>query len=422
MKILISQGTVVCPANHIEKVADLAIENGCIKHLGEIPASFTPDYTIVANNKLVIPGIVDLCNRPHLKHPQGNTMQHEAHVALKCGFTTLCIPPDVDPVIDHPNSVIRITSEDNHPAPNVYSIASLTQGGKGQKMADYSLLKEAGCIALSQAQSPIRDKSFLKSCYEYAQSLGMPVIIQPREYDIAPNGCAHDGVVATRLGLPSIPSIAETIAVQTHLAFVEVLGLRAHFTSLSSMHSVELIANAKAKGLPVTADVSMHALILTEMDLLEYDGNCHLYPPLRSQTDQLALLQAVESGTIDAICSDHRPLDSMAKLAPFSETVPGLSAIDSFLSLGLYLVEKQKLSLSRLVSAMTAKPAQIFNLPQGHLTIGNKADVCVIDPHEYWTLTRDKMLSKGKNSPFVDWQLPGKIEHTIVNGILVPNA
>ena len=422
MKVIIKNGRIIDPANQIDHVSDIAIEAGKIAYIGSIPENFGADKIIDATSKWVTPGLVDLCNRPHLKHPHGTTLKHEAQIAVKKGLTALCIPPDGDRVIDHPNDLIRLQQEEETVPSNLYSIAALTKGLAGKMMTDYGLLKEVGCIALSQAQAPLQNKAFLRSCYEYASSLDIPVIIQPQDFDLSHSGCAHEGVVSTRLGLPGIPYTAETIAIHTHLALIEETNLQAHFTCLSSHHSVELIAVAKAKGLKVSADVALHSLILTEMDLLEFDGNCHLYPPLRSQTDQLGLIHGVQEGVIDAICSDHRPLDSMAKLAPFGDTMPGLSAIDSFLSLGLYLVEKGKLEAVTLIRAITANPARIFNLPEGRLSVGHRANLCVIDPTYQWTLDVDAMFSKGKNTPFQDWQLPGRVTHTLINGQIVYTA
>ncbi len=422
MKLLIKNGRVIDPQNQIDKITDIYISDGKIQHIGTAPVGFQADTTIDATSQWVIPGIVDLCNRPHVKHPHGTTLRHEAQVAVKKGMTTLCIPPDGDRIIDHPNDLIRIQHEDESVPPRLYSIAALTKGLCGEKMTDYSLLKAVGCIALSQAQAPLKNKAFLKSCYSYASSLNIPVIIQPQDYDLSHAGYAHDGVVATRLGLPSISYTAETIAIQEHLALIEETQLKAHFTCISSHQAVELLAQAKQKGLNITADVAMHSLLLTEMDLLEFDGNCHLYPPLRSQSDQLGLLHGIQNQTIDAICSDHRPLDSMAKLAPFGETTPGLSAIDSFLSLGLYLVEQGKLDVMTFVRAITANPARIFDLPEGSLSVGRNANICILNPSQYWTVTTETMLSKGKNSPFKDWQIPGQVTHTLINGQIVFSA
>lgn len=401
MKILIKNGRVIDPSQQLDKVVDIAIASGKIAHIDTIPNSFCAEHCIEANGLWVTPGWIDLCNRP------GFMVEHEAQAAVQRGVTALCIPPDDFSTLPKNMSAAPI---------KLYEIAPLTQALESQKIADYQTFKESGCIALSQAQISLQNMALLRSCYEYASSLGMRVIVQPQELMWGNSGCAHEGVVSTRLGLPGIPYTVETIAVATHLALIEEADLTVHFTCLSSYRSVELIAAAKAKGLKVSADVAMHSLVLSEMDLLEFDANCHLYPPLRSQTDQLGLIHGVQNGVIDAICSDHRPLDRTAKLAPFAQTIPGLSAIDSFLSLGLYLVEKGKLDVFTLIRAVTTNPARIFDLSGGTLSIGQEANLCVIDPNYQWTLVPETMLSKGKNSPFVDWQLSGRVTHTVING------
>jgi len=417
MSILIKNGQLIDPQNKINTITNIGIKNHKIEAIGSQTNNQLYEKVIDAQNCWVIPALVDLCNRPYLKHPHGATLQHEANAAAQRGFAALCIPPDVTPIIDNANEVYRINNSQVNTS--LHAIGALTPSLNGQDIADLSALKDAGCIALSQAQSPVLSAKFLRSCYEYAASFNIPIIIQPQDASLNQDGCAHEGVVSTRLGLPAIPYTAETIAVNQHLALIEQTGIQAHFTCLSAHQSLELIAQAKQKGLNVTADVAMHSLILTEMDLMHFDANCHLYPPLRSQSDQVGLIQGLQNQTIDAICSDHRPLDAMAKLAPFAETLPGLSAIDSYLSLGISLVEKRKIDIMTLVQALTAKPASIFNLPAGSLSVGSDANVCIVDPKAYWQVTPEAMLSSGKNSPFVGWELPGKITSVIMQGSLI---
>ncbi len=419
MRILIKNGQVIDPKNKINAITNIGINNHKIEAVGSQTDNQSYDKVIDAQNCWVIPALVDLCNRPYLKHPQGTTLKHEVEAAAQKGFAALCVPPDANPIIDNPNVLNRIQNNNDQATTNLYPIGALTQSLDGQYITDFSALKEAGCIALSQAQSSPLSTAFLRNCYDYAASFTIPIIIQPQDASLSQGGCAHEGVVSTRLGLPAISYTAETIAVSQHLALIEQTGIQAHFTCLSAHQSLELIAQAKQKGLNVTADVAMHSLILTEMDVMHFDGNCHLYPPLRSQSDQLGLIQGIRNQTIDAICSDHRPLDSIAKLAPFAETLPGLSAIDTYLSLGISLVEKQKLDVMTLVQALTSKPASIFSLPAGNLSVGSDANICIVDPKAYWQVTPDAMLSSGKNSPFSGWELPGKITNVIMQGKLI---
>lgn len=418
MNLLIKNVRIIDPANGLDAVSSMAIREGLIDKIDSNLEEGHFDQIIDAKDCWLMPGVVDLCNRPHLKHPHGTTLLHEANAAAMRGITAICIPPDVNPILDNTSSLHHIQSDATKVNAALYPIAAMTTGLEGKELADSEALIKAGGIAISQGQGHNLSTHFLKTCYEYAASFDIPVVIQPHDSQLRKNGCMHEGVVSSRLGLPGIPYTSETIAVYKHLAFIEQSGIRAHFTCLSSYRSLELIENAKQKGLPVTADVAMHSLVLTEMDVMYFDANCHLYPPLRSQSDQLGLIQGVRDGVIDAICSDHNPLDSIAKLAPFPDSEPGLSAIDTFLSLGVYLVQNQQLDINTLVKAISQKPADIFNLPHGRLQIGDMANCVVINPNLYWEVKPEHIKSAGKNTPFKGWELPGVITHTLSKGQL----
>ncbi len=419
MKIAIKHGRVICPANKIDTITDIAIENGKITHIGKLDPAFAAEKTIDAQNRWVLPGLVDICHRPQMQHPHGTTLQDEAVAALKRGITSLCIPPDGEPIVDNTASVLRLIKQGDISLPSIYPIGALTSRLEGESIADLTALMDAGCIALSNAQKPVKDLQILRNCYEYAASFNLPIVISPQDNHLAKNGVAHEGVVATRLGLPGIPYTAETIAVAQHLLLIEQCGVRAHFTCLSSAAGVAQIREAKAKGLQVSADTAMHMLHLTEMDVSSFDANCHLYPPLRSIRDQEALLQGVIDGTLDAISSDHRPLETIAKLAPFGDTEPGLSALDTYLSLGIHLVHQKKLDVTTLIHALTHRAATLFQLPAGTLSVNACADICIVDPEHYWAVGDSRMHSKGKNSPFKSWEIPGLVTHTILKGNLV---
>lgn len=422
MKIAIKNGRIIDPANQLDKIADLAIAHGKIAHVGTLPIDFSPDKTIDAQNKWVIPGLVDVCCRPQVQHPQGATLHDEAFAAIQRGITSLCIPPDGDPIIDNTASTLRLKQQSDHRLPSIYPIGALTSQLSGTSIADLTALSQAGCIAFTNAQHPIVDLQILKNCYDYAATFDLLVIIQPQDSWLGKKGVAHEGFVATRLGLPGIPEVAETIAIAQHLLLVEQCNVRAHFTNLSTARGVQLIQEAKARGLKVSADTAMHLLHLTEVDVQFFDANCHVYPPLRSIEDCQGLLQGVANGTLDAICSDHRPLNMVAKLAPFGDTIPGMSTIDTYLALGLHLVHQKKLPLNRLIDALTYRPAQLFNLPAGTLSVDAAADICIIDPTQYWVVTEDSLLSKGKNTPFKQWEIPGQVTHTLSKGLLVHEA
>lgn len=419
MKIVIKHGHVICPSQELDEICDIAIEDGKIVHVGNIPSHFSPDTVIDATHRWVVPGLVDLCNRPQMQHPQGSTLYQEAKAALQCGFTSLCIPPDGNPIIDTTANVLRITQQNDPTLPHLYPIGALTTQLEGKSIADLTALAQAGCIAFSQAQMPLQNLRLLQHCYDYAASFSLPIIIQPQEPNLAKGGKAHEGAVSSKLGLPGIPEIAETIAIAEHLLLIEKTGIRAHFTCLSTQSAVNQIQAAKARGLPVSADVAMHSLHLTEQDVANFDSNCHLYPPLRTEHDKMGLIEGVKNQSLDAICSDHRPLDSVAKLAPFGDTVPGLSALDTTVSLGIDLINAGRLTRLALFQALATQPAKLFKLPAGTLKVGSIADVCIIDPTEKWTVTDQMMISKGKNSPFKHRQFTGKVITTLRQGMIV---
>lgn len=418
MKTIIQNGRVIDTATERDTITDITIENGTISHIGAQKGALA-DKIIDATGKWVIPGLVDSQCRPHLQHPHGSTLQEEAKAAAKCGFTSLCIPPDGDLIIDTPANVARLKQQADHFLPHIYPIGALTKHLNGESMTDMSALIASGCVALSQAMHPIKDLSILRHCYDYAASFNLLIIIQPQEPALAKEGIIHEGVISMQLGMQGIPTIAETIAIEQHLQLIEDSGVRAHFTCLSSAKAVEQIRAAKAKGSKVTADCAMHSLHLTEMAVASFDSNYHVYPPLRSEADRQGLLAGIIDGTLDAICSDHRPLDSVAKLAPFGDTVPGMSTTDTFFALGLRLVNEQGLTMQTLLKAITWHSAKIFNLPAGTLAVGAKADIAIIDPERQYLVNESSLYSSGKNSPFKDWELTGQVMMTLIDGNIV---
>lgn len=419
MKISIHQAHVIDPSQSIDEIKDLAIENGKIVYMGSIPSHFQPDKIIDATNLWVIPGLIDVTCRPQMQHPQGTTLYQEAKAALQCGFTALCIPPDGDPIMDTTANVLRVLKQSDQDLPKLYPIGALTTHLKGDFIADLTALKEAGCIAFSQAQAPIDNLRMLRHCYDFAASFALPIVIQPCVSALSQGGIAHEGRMASQLGLQGIPEIAETIAIAEHLLLIEDSGIHAHFTGISSGKGMKQILDAKSSGLPVTADIAMHSLHLTEAALISFDANCHVYPPLRTENDRTAFIQGLRAGALDIICSDHRPLDSIAKLAPFGDTIPGLSAIDTFIPLGLKLVRENAMSRLELVQALSTNPATIFQLPGGTLKPGSAADLCIVDPNFAWEVKDSNLKSRGKNTPFINDKMQGKVVMTILDGRLV---
>ncbi len=424
MKIAIRAGRLVDPANEVDRQADLFIADGKVVGVGRMPEGFAAEREIDATGQVVCPGLVDLQARlrePGEEHKAD--IASETRAAARAGITTLCCPPDTRPVIDTPAVVelIHRRAESSGLA-RVFTLGALTRGLAGKQLSEMQALRQAGCLGLSNALEPVADTLVMRRALEYAAGLGMTVFLFAEDPWLRGQGCAHEGAVSTRMGLPGIPEIAETIAVARDLALVEQTGVRAHFCQLSTRKAVRKLARARHDGLPVSASVAAHQLHLTDMDLGEYNVMAHVRPPLRSQRDRDGLREGLREGVIDAICSDHQPQDADAKLGPFSATEPGISALETLLPLTLRLVRDGVLSLSQAIARLTVEPARILGLEYGDLAVGRPADVCVFDPEALWTLRAEELVSRGKNTPFVDWDLEGRVSYTLLGGRIVYQA
>lgn len=420
MQIVIQGGRVIDPAQHLDTVADLFISDGKIAGLGQLPAGFIPEQVIDAHHQVVCPGLIDLCTR--LREPGQEykaTIASEARAAAAGGITTLVCPPDTDPPIDEPAVIewIRRRAKAAGQA-RVLTLGALTHRLRGERLAEMAALKEAGCVGVSDGGQPMGNSRVLRRALEYAATFDLTVFLTPLDPELS-HGLAHEGQVATRLGLPGIPAAAETGVIARDLELVRDLGVRVHFGRLSSARSVELIARARAEGLPVSADVAVHHLHLTEIDLAGFDSRCHVCPPLRGLRDKDALRAGLASGALSAICSDHQPHEPDAKQAPFGDTEPGISGLDTLLGLSLRLTRDGVLPLTTVIERLTCGPARILGLDRGHLSIGAMADVCVFDPEAEGLLEPATLRSRGQNSPFIGWALPGRVTHTLLEGRVV---
>ncbi len=420
MNICISKGRVIDPANGLDKVTSVYISRGQIVSLGRKPAGFEIKKQINASGQIVIPGLVDLSAR--LREPgeycKAN-IASETKAAAAGGITTLCCPPDTAPIIDTPAVVelIHQKSEQSGKA-KVVCLGALTHGLEGERLAEMYSLKEAGCIGVSNAMHAIQNTEVMRRAMEYAVTCDMTVFLQPEDPWLG-GGAMHEGAYSTRMGIPPIPSTAETVAIARELLLIEATGARAHFMRLSSASSVDMIRNARKRGLRVTADVSIHQLHFTDKNVENYNSLCHVKPPFRHHSDKEQLIAGIKDGTITAICSDHQPHDHDDKTAPFSATEPGVSALDVLLPLALKLVNDKQASLKTVIKAMTATPAKILGLESGTLTEGAAADLCIFDPEKSWTVTEKALISEGKNTPTLGWEMKGKVTNTILNGRLV---
>ncbi len=420
MKIRIKDGRVIDPASGLDGVQDVFIAAGRIVALGQGPADFHANLEIDARGLVVCPGLVDLSVRlrePGLEYMA--TLESEMRASAAGGVTSLACPPDTDPPLDEPGLVEMLKFRaKNSPGPRVYPVGALTWKLKGERLTEMGELHEAGCVAFSQTDAPMVDTTVLLRSMEYAYTLGFPLWLRPQDYYLSREGVVHDGVVSARYGLPAIPVPAETVALQTILLLVRETGARVHLCRLSSRAGVEMVRQAKADGLPITCDVGIHHVHLSEMDTADFNANCHMIPPLRSQRDRDALRQALKDGVIDAICSDHAPVDDDAKEKPFQESEPGATGVELLLPLVLKWASETGMPLAQALAKVTARPAGILGVEGGVLAVDGPADLCVFDPQAHWTVSPGTLLSLGKNSPYLGMELQGKVRYAIIDGHL----
>jgi dihydroorotase len=422
MNLLIRNGLVIDPAASTTRQLDLYLENGNLIAIGAPPNDFKADQTIDADGQWIMPGLVDCQARLRDPgQPEKANIESETRAAIENGITTLCIPPDTQPVIDNSATVELIHHRNEvygHQA-RVYPIGALTRGLDGEQLSNMASLKVNGCIAFSNATRPLANNLVQRRAMDYAAGQQSLVIIQPLDADLLGNGCAHESAIATRLGLPAIPEAAETAALAKDIELVVQTGARTHFGQLSCARSVDMIRRAKDRGLPITADCTMHQLFLTDHDIGHFDSNKLTLPPLRSQYDRDALRQGIIDGSIDCICSDHQPHEVDAKLRPYPSAEPGISALDTLLALALRLVEEELLPLAELISKLTVNPAKIMGLDGGRIEIGEPADLIILDPETHWICRGAEFISKGKNTAFEGWDFQGQVNYTLVDGKIV---
>ncbi|OGB20885.1 MAG: dihydroorotase [Burkholderiales bacterium RIFCSPLOWO2_02_FULL_57_36] len=422
MKIHIKNGHLIDPANGIDAQKDLYIADGKVAGVGPAPIGFQADNTIDAQGLIVIPGLVDLSAR--LREPGYEykaTLESELQAAMQGGVTSLVCPPDTDPVLDEPGLVemLKHRAKSLNQA-HVYPLGALTVGLKGTALTEMAELTEAGCIGFSQADQPILDTTVLLRALQYAQTFGYTVWLRPQDPHLGRDGIAHSGPIASRLGLAGVPVMAETIALHTIFELMRATGARVHLCRISSAAGVDLVRAAKKDGLPVTCDVGAHYIHLTDDDVGFFDSNARLAPPLRAQRDRDGIRRGLLDGTIDAICSDHTPVDDDEKLRPFGEASPGATGLELLLSLALKWAhehtDKSQNPLSKAIAKITIEPANVAGLPSGRLSIGSVADICLFDPNAQWKVEARALASQGKHTPFLGYELGGQVKATIVAG------
>jgi dihydroorotase len=416
MKLHIKNGRVVDPASGRDAVGDVYVVDGKISE-----SCSKPEKTIDAKGLVVAPGFIDIAARlrePGLEYKA--TLESEMSAAVAGGVTSLACPPDTDPPLDEPGLVDMLRRRAKALArARVYPVGALTLKLEGRSLTEMAQLAEAGCVAFSQGNAPLADNQVLWRALQYAATFGFPVWLRAEDAALARGGVAHDGEVATRLGLPGIPAFAETIALASLLELVRATRARVHVCRLSTAGAVELVRSAKREGLPVSCDISIHHAHLSDMDLGYFDSNCRLEPPLRSQRDRDALSRGLAEGVIDCLCSDHTPVDDDGKHLPFAEAEPGATGLELLLPLALKWGEARKLPLAQTLARITSDPARVLGLSSGRVAPGAPGDVTVFDPAAALRVTAEALKSQGKNTPFIGHELTGRVRYTIVAGQVV---
>ena len=430
MKILIKNGHLIDPASMRDAPGDLAIAAGRIVALGRVSAGFEPDRTIDAAGLVVAPGLVDLAARLREPgHEHEGMLESEMAAAVAGGVTSIVCPPDTDPVLDEPGLVqmLKFRARNLNRA-HLYPLGALTRGLRGEVLTAMAELTEAGCVGFSQAEVALKDTLVLHRALQYAATFGYTTWLRPNDAWLG-NGVAAKGALATRMGLSGVPVIAETIALATIFELVRDTGARVHLCRLSSAAGIELVRRAKAEGLPVTCDVSVNQLHLIDIDIGYFNAAMRVTPPLRQQRDRDAIRAALADGTVDALVSDHTPVDADAKNLPFAEAEPGATGLELLLSLALKWGQEDSVPLVRTLGAVTSAPVAVIGealgllaASAGRLVEGGVADVCVFSLDERWTVTPAALRSQGKHTPFEGYELPGRVRYTLVAGSVAHEA
>jgi len=418
MKITISNGHLVDTATGLDRTGHLHVDNGRIVAIDAPPSGFVAERVIDASGLVVCPGLIDLSAR--LREPGFEykaTLESEMQAALAGGVTSLVCPPDTEPVLDEPGLVEMLKHRArNLDQAHLYPLGALTIGLKGEVLTEMAELAEAGCVGFSQANEALVDTQVMARAMQYARSFGFTVWLRPQDAFLARGGVAHSGPVSGRLGLSGVPVSAETVALHTIFELIRSNGCRIHLCRLSSAAGVDLVRIAKREGLPVTADVAVHHLHLTDVDIGYFDTSCRVEPPFRSQRDREALGAALADGTIDAVCSDHTPVDDDAKLLPFGEAEPGVTGLELLLPLVLSWAQRSGVPMATAIARMTSDAARIAGCEGGSLSIGAIADICLFDPQAHWVVSPATLRSQGHHTPFAQRELQGRVRTTLVGG------
>ncbi|MDM4769396.1 dihydroorotase family protein [Solimonas sp. SE-A11] len=424
MSLLIRGARVLDPASGLDGIAEVGIRNGLIDHLGSGAPAGAYEETLDAAGLWLLPGLLDLAARfrePGQSHKA--SFRSEVPAAFASGITGIVLPPDTSPAIDSPAIVNRIHRSASAAGPlNVHVLGALTKGLAGEALSEMGSLKQAGCVGLGNAYAPLANSLIARRALEYANGLGLTVHVFAQDASLANGGCVHEGPVGTRLGLSPIPAAAEVAALRFWVSLVEDTGASIHVGRLSTSKGAGLVESAQRRGLPVTADVAVHQLFLTDEDVDGFNAQCHVIPPLRSAEDRDGLREAVRRGVIGTICSDHQPHEIDAKTNPFPQTEPGISGLESLLPLALRFAAETGMAPLDLVARLSSGPAAVIDAEAGSLALGRPADLLLVDSQARWRLQASALRSAGRNTAFDGSEMHGRVVRTLVRGQTVFSA
>jgi dihydroorotase len=416
MDLLIKNGRLVDPGRKLDTVADVLIRNGKISRVGKVESGDVPVFD--AANCVVTPGFFDI--HVHLREPgteEAETIATGGRAAVAGGFTAVAAMPNTKPPNDNPSITHYIVSEARRSSPaRIFPIGAISKDQKGETLAEIGEMFEAGIVGVSDDGKPVMDSQLFRRALEYAQMFDLPVIQHCEDLHLSKSGVMHEGVYSTRLGLKGIPSAAESAMVARDMILTETTGGKYHVAHLSTRKAVEMVREAKSRGLRISAEVTPHHFTLTDAAVAEYDTNAKMNPPLRSQDDVQAIIEGIQDGTIDAIVSDHAPHHINLKMLEFDRAPFGITGLETAVGLAL---TRLKVSIGRLIELFSLNPQRIVKVTPWGLFEGSAADITILDLNRPWTFDVEQTRSKSRNSPFHGWSFTGKAVATIVAGNVV---
>jgi dihydroorotase len=421
MNLLIKNGRVIDPSQKIDDVLDVLVENGLVKGVGKSLTAPTGVQTIDASGRYVVPGLIDM--HVHLRDPgleYKEDIVSGSKAAAAGGFTSICCMPNTKPTIDNKTIAGYIINKSREVGLcSIFPVGSITYGLGGERMSEMGELKESGCVAVSDDGRPVANSELMMRSLQYAQGMGIMVISHAEELDLAGSGVMNEGFTSTELGLKGIPRVAEDIATARDIMLAEYTNAPIHIAHVSTKGSVRIVRDAKARGVKVTCETAPHYFTLTDDAVRGYNTNAKMNPPLREADDVAAIKEGLKDGTIDVIATDHAPHHIDEKDVEFNEALNGIIGLETSLPLSLKLVEDGVLTINQLIEKMSCNPSNILGLERGTLKTGSIADITLIDPIAEWTVEKDKLASKSKNSPFLGWKVKGVSAATILAGVIV---